>query len=515
MAVNLTIDSPFEVHIFGRAPSENCVYFTSNRNDTTLLDSTIMSNTSLTFSELLHDTPNPHGVFDRRSHAFQWNHDREGNDENYQHVLMKWLRFCYGERQSFNTDECPAALGSLLQLRLQFDNLDDVKRRIEEHMTGAARGNVETGAQLLRECTKIYEECHDEELTQIGDELARIVLTPENIRDNRDIVVDDCLLNLPPHYLDIAQYGDDHTEFRIRSRYCRFKNCSIRSSRAILAGINRNELDAIEIEELEKLTSFWKKLMKWPQIGIVTGVVVSVIVSIALITSLLLTSSLQLVEGDGWSLNPRARTLTVWKDNAMSKKHCWDRVRSPSYYPWYMNKSSIEHVVIKDSVSFVGKYAFDGYESLKTVVFEEGIKNIGDYSFRGCTNLKSVNIPSSVTSIGEEAFSSCSLTSLEIPLNVSSIGKNAFDSCSNLSDVKYSGLKDPCGYNIFGHSFSSSAFGNTLVKNVAAPYYYNSAEFCGVSLMAHPLEILTVILSLLCAIPLLCFQLVLNGLKRF
>lgn len=54
--------------------------------------------------------------------------------------------------------------------------------------------------------------------------LGKAVLTAKNIQDHYETVVDDCLMKLPPKYLDIAEYGMPHTkfsEFSIRTRYVR------------------------------------------------------------------------------------------------------------------------------------------------------------------------------------------------------------------------------------------------------------------------------------------------------
>ena len=136
---------------------------------------------------------------------------------------------------------------------------------------------------------------------------------------------------------------------------------------------------------------------------------------------------------------------------------------------------NITSVIIPDSVTSIGNYAFYGCESLTGVyindisawcaisfgdfnanplnyagnlylngelvtnlVIPDGVTSIGKYAFSYCTSLTSVTIPDSVTSIGAYAFRGCkSLTSVTIPDSVTSIGNYAFDGCDNLKYNEY------------------------------------------------------------------------------
>ena len=76
--------------------------------------------------------------------------------------------------------------------------------------------------------------------------------------------------------------------------------------------------------------------------------------------------------------------------------------------------------MIPPGVTEIGKYAFEGCESLTSVVISEGVTEIGESAFEDCKSLTSVAIPSSVTIIGEMAFFGCSsLESIEFGGTVS------------------------------------------------------------------------------------------------
>ena len=111
---------------------------------------------------------------------------------------------------------------------------------------------------------------------------------------------------------------------------------------------------------------------------------------------------------------------------------------NPMYYShnFYINDQKIKNLVIPESVTSIGVYAFYECSSLTSVTIGESVTSIGDYAFAYCTSLTSVTIPESVTSIGNYAFSGCSsLTSVTIGESVTSIGNYAFYECSSLTSV--------------------------------------------------------------------------------
>ena len=94
-----------------------------------------------------------------------------------------------------------------------------------------------------------------------------------------------------------------------------------------------------------------------------------------------------------------------------------------------------ETATIDSRCKIIGSFAFDG-AFLTNVTIGENITSISKGAFQGCSLLTSVTMGNNIKSIGDDAFSGCrSLTDINMPDSVMSIGYTAFLGCSSLTNI--------------------------------------------------------------------------------
>lgn len=176
-----------------------------------------------------------------------------------------------------------------------------------------------------------------------------------------------------------------------------------------------------------------------------------------------------------WELNARGE-LTV---DGSGEMESWEYGIEP---PW---GNDVTEVLLGDSVTNIGDFAFANCVNLEKVIIGENVTHIGNRAFISCENITTLNVPDSVLSIDEYAFFGCyALKNLILGKNVADIGDAAFWDCRGLTSVSFpdsltqigegaflgcSGLESiviPSGMNqITSQSFS----GCTGLKSVTIP----------------------------------------------
>lgn len=95
-------------------------------------------------------------------------------------------------------------------------------------------------------------------------------------------------------------------------------------------------------------------------------------------------------------------------------------------YKYPAGKEGTEYRV-PEGVKIIGDSAF-AHSSLKEIILPDSVTVLGDYAFGECSDLEKFVLPSGLKTIGENTFQSCDLWMEEfvIPESVISIGKGAF-----------------------------------------------------------------------------------------
>ena len=98
--------------------------------------------------------------------------------------------------------------------------------------------------------------------------------------------------------------------------------------------------------------------------------------------------------------------------------------------------TSLEKIVLPETVTAIRPDAFKGCTALKDITWSEALENIESCAFQNCSALTDVTIPDSVKSIGYGVFSDCSaLSAVTLPDGVKELGGQLFNNCDALTTV--------------------------------------------------------------------------------
>ena len=154
-----------------------------------------------------------------------------------------------------------------------------------------------------------------------------------------------------------------------------------------------------------------------------------------------------------WSYDSVTMTMTITGTGPMGD------YASPSNQPWYnfyqsfyeirhlivdgattigknaFRGTDVETVIMSDSVTTIGEYAFGSCSRLTSIEFSSDLTTIVKDAFEGTTALKSVDLPDGLVEIGQNAFYDSGITSITIPSGVRTLGATAFEMCRYLEEV--------------------------------------------------------------------------------
>ncbi len=160
--------------------------------------------------------------------------------------------------------------------------------------------------------------------------------------------------------------------------------------------------------------------------------------------------------------NATFRSSTFVGCNSIKKFIFADGRESIGSYITNHSKSSLEEVVIPDSVKYIGESTFSNCSKLTNIKLPNNLTTIEPYTFQNCSELTSITIPYGVTSIDDSAFSCCSnLANITIPDSVTSIGSFSFENCSKLTSITLPNCVTKIG--------DSAFYGCSSLKNIVIP----------------------------------------------
>lgn len=120
-------------------------------------------------------------------------------------------------------------------------------------------------------------------------------------------------------------------------------------------------------------------------------------------------------------------------------------------YAVFRKNTTLENVIINDSVETIGGRAFFSCSSLKNITLPRGLKTIEDYAFYKCNSLTSIELPELLETISQGAFYQCPIENIIIPDSVKNIGMGAFYGCTSLKSVKLSNSLNSIGRLMFSY----------------------------------------------------------------
>jgi len=102
----------------------------------------------------------------------------------------------------------------------------------------------------------------------------------------------------------------------------------------------------------------------------------------------------------------------------------------------FLNATSLNEIIIPDTVEVIGEQAFMNCTSLKSIHFGKSLTTIMPRAFINCSSLETVTIHDGVRAVGHRAFNNCvNLKSIELGSGITSIEAYSFSNCIALEKI--------------------------------------------------------------------------------
>ena len=136
----------------------------------------------------------------------------------------------------------------------------------------------------------------------------------------------------------------------------------------------------------------------------------------------------------------RLPLLTEYNYPRYIKEFYWDidsvkEITVPYYGRYFFNGDMLEKAELAYGRTNINERMFAYCTSLNNVIIPDTVTTIEYNAFAWCDNLKSVNLPDSITSIYKRAFRGSGLTSVKIPSGVTKLEYGVFLDCEDLQSV--------------------------------------------------------------------------------
>jgi len=150
------------------------------------------------------------------------------------------------------------------------------------------------------------------------------------------------------------------------------------------------------------------------------------------------------VDNTEWSF--KDGVLTIKKDMQMKDY-------SIESAPWSLYRDRVHTLVIEDGVSYIGNYAFYGFDEIKELSIPGSVKVIGGCAFSYCRRLEKAELGEGVEKIGNMAFErTLSLKEVILPTTLKQIQVSAFRFAKSLTQVNFPEGLEYMNYDAFDYT---------------------------------------------------------------